>query len=302
MSCQARTVNRALGAYLPGFQEDPDRTLREYRSLAGRFPALINGYQRWDRGSAFTPRALDAAAGVGAAYMLTWEPWPGQLDPIASGESDAYVQEFARDASVHGAPLLVRFAHEMNLRGIPWAGSPNVFRAAWRRVRTIFNEAGATNVQFVWSPYVQDGSGDPFAPYFPGADMVDWLALDGYNWGARGWREGWRNRWQGFNAIFERSYREIVALAPDRPVLIAEMGCAERGGNKAAWIRDALLRAVPGDYSQLVGIAWFNQFPTGHADWRINSSAQALAAWRTVVADPLWSLGGMELTGTKLDR
>jgi hypothetical protein len=42
-------------------------------------------------------------------------------------------------------------------------------------------------------------------------------------------------------------------------------------------------------------VVWFNQFPQQHADWRIDSSSAALAAWREAVADERYSLTGREL-------
>ncbi len=51
-----------------------------------------------------------------------------------------------------------------------------------------------------------------FEPYYPGHDVVDVVALDGYNWGRRRW---W-HRWRGFDAIFSASYAALRRLAPDK--------------------------------------------------------------------------------------
>jgi mannan endo-1,4-beta-mannosidase len=224
--------------------------------------------------------------------MMTWEPWPGPLGPIVAGESDGYIRDYASAAAAFGSPMMLRFGHEMNLRGISWSGTPDLYRAAWARIHSIFTDTGASNVRFVWSPHVVGRNATSFTHYYPGHDLVDWVALDGYNWG----RRRWRNRWQTFDAIFAASYRAIAELAPDKPVVIAEIGCAERGGDKATWMRDALFDAIPGgSYPALRAIVWFDQFPAGHADWRIGSSPGAMAAWRDAVADPRYALTGEEL-------
>jgi beta-mannanase len=222
--------------------------------------------------------------------MISWEPWQG-LERIASGELDGYIRTYALAAAAIERPLLLRFAHEMNLPGIPWYGAPDLYISAWKHVRGLFREAGAANAQFVWSPYVVDRNAAPLAPYFPGSDEVDWLALDGYNWGRRRW---W-NRWPSFDAIFGASYAALTRLAAGKPVMLAEIGCSERGGDKAAWMEDALLHAIPDRFPSISAVVWFNQHRLDHADWRIDSAPQTLEVWRRAAADARYSLSGVEL-------
>lgn len=224
--------------------------------------------------------------------MLSWEPWQG-LEPIVRGEWDAHLRAFAQSMAAHGKPLLLRFAHEMNLPQIPWFGPPETFRAAWHRVRAAFRDAGASNVQWVWSPYANGPGIADLRAYFPGHALVDWPALDGYNWGRRaGW---WWRSWPSFERIFGSSLRALAELAPGAPVMLAEIGCAVAGGDKAAWMRDALLHAIPEHHPEIRAVVWFNQNRPDHADWRIDSSAASLAAWRKTVADPRYGLSAAEL-------
>jgi beta-mannanase len=233
-------------------------------------------------------QAIQRIAGAGAIPMISWEPWQG-LDPIARGEWDGYIREYADAVAATRQPLFLRFAHEMNLQEIPWFGRADTFRAAWRRVRAIFDEAGADGVRWVWSPYVNGARAADLRDYFPGAELVDWLALDGYEWGGRRWWE----RPRSFDRIFGTSLAALRTLGPGAPVMLAEIGCAP-GPGKGAWMRDALLRAIP-RYEQIRAVAWFNEHRPEHADWRIDSSPDALAAWREAVADQRYSLTGAEL-------
>ena len=121
-----------------------------------------------------------------------------------------------------------------------------------------------------------------------------WLALDGYNWGRRRW---W-HRWRSFDAIFGASYARLRRLAPDKPIILPEIGCAETGGNKAAWMRQTMQKAIPERYPAVQAVVWFDHHRPDHPDWRIDSSPAALAAWREIVADPLSALTSAEL----LDR
>lgn len=272
----------ALGVWVRGYPVDPD-AMDRYRRATDHQPAVVHLFRNWtDATGTFDPALADAITATGAVPMLSWQPPAGDLAAVARGERDAYVRAYAAAIAQWGGRLLLRPAHEMNGEWIPWRSSPAAFTDAWNRLRGIFAAEGATNVDWVWSPHVIDRRAADFVPYFPGDDAVEWLALDGYNWG----RSHRSTRWQSFDAIFGDSYRRITALAPDRPVMLAEIGCAEAGGDKAAWIRDALLDAVPNQYPAVRSVVWFHDAPPGHADWRVDSSPQALAAWREVVRDP----------------
>ena len=275
----------ALGAWVRGFPTDPD-SMDRYRRLTGHEPAVVHLFRNWtDATGTFDPVLADGIVATGAVPMISWQPPAGDLAAVARGERDAYIRAYAAAVAAWAGRLLLRPAHEMNGEWIPWRSDPGSFRDAWHRLRAIFAEEGATNAAWVWSPHVIDRRAADFAPFFPGADVVDWLALDGYNWG----RSHRSSRWRSFDAIFADSYRRITALGPAKPVMLAEIGCAEEGGDKAAWIRGALLDAVPARYAAVRAVVWFHDAPAGHADWRIDSSPAAQQAWREVVRSPAYA-------------
>ena len=111
----------------------------------------------------------------------------------------------------------------MNGNWFPWGtgrGSQNTpadFVAAWRHVHEIFTEAGATNVQWVWCPNIALHSHSGFRALYPGNSYVDWTCLDGYNFG---------NPWRSFETIYGRSYKEILRIAPSKPMMVGETGQA----------------------------------------------------------------------------
>ncbi|HEX6138880.1 MAG TPA: glycosyl hydrolase [Candidatus Limnocylindria bacterium] len=270
----------ALGAYVEGFPAD-DAALDRYARLVGDSPAILHVFRNWtDATRDFDPALARRVAAGGATPMISWQPWDG-LGPIVAGEGDDYARAYASGIAAWGGRLLLRFAHEMNGEWIAWGEPANAYRDAWHRLRAIFAAEGATNVEWVWSPHVADGRARRFEPYFPGSDAVEWVALDGYNWGGRDWR--------GFEEIFGESYAALTRLAPGRPVMLAEIGCAEAGGDKAAWIADAFGRAIPQRMPAIRAVAWFHASPRGHRDWRVDSSPRALAAWRAVTADPRYA-------------
>ena len=88
--------------------------------------------------------------------------------------------------------------------------------------------------------------------YYPGAQYVDVLALDGYNWGSTTPEYG---GWQSFEQVFERAYERLTALG-DQPIWIAEVGSAPEGGDKADWVRNMFETAARWD--RLKAIVWFD--------------------------------------------
>lgn len=65
-------------------------------------------------------------------------------------------------------------------RGHQWVA----FRALWRHVHAVFEDEGATAVEWVWCPtnwaFAPRSRRDPLT-WYPGDDVVDWLCADGYS-------------------------------------------------------------------------------------------------------------------------
>jgi beta-mannanase len=251
---------------------------------------------------------LDAFAARGVTNILTWQPYDWHasgsqprfaISNILAGNFDAYIRSWATAAKAYGKPIYIRLAHEMNGDWYPWGQGINgntraQFVSMWRYVVDKFRAAGATNVRWVWSPNVVGNAGQyPLTGLYPGDAYVDMIGLDGYNWGTSGIGEaGWRS----FTQIFGTTYDQVRALAPSKPVYVAEMASTELGGDKAAWITSAFQTEIPNRFPALVGVLWFDTgglmhglAPAQNADWGINSSPSALAAFRAVVTSPTWS-------------
>jgi beta-mannanase len=104
-------------------------------------------------------------------------------------------------------------------------------------------------------------------------EEVDWLALDGYNWGkTREW-----SAWQSFEEIFKEGYGTLNQLSPGKPFMIAEIGCAEEGGSKERWIEEAF-EALRIKFPKIRTLVWFNT--KKECDWRIESSPQSLDSFQ----------------------
>jgi hypothetical protein len=217
----------------------------------------------------FPTTPLENVRRYGAIPVFSWNSTasPPSLDQpafslgtILDGTYDAYIRDFATKAKEWGHPFFLRFNWEMNGFWFPWSEGVNgntsgQFVAAWRHVHDIFTAVGATNATWVWCPNIDlSGSLIPLGKVYPGDDYVDWTALDGFNWGDRHGSPGW----QSFNQVFHRTYRRIITrVAPDKPMMLAEVASTERGGNKPAWIKNMLVK-VRHSYRKVRAVIWYD--------------------------------------------
>jgi hypothetical protein len=254
----------------------------------GRAPSSVVSYAAWATVADFPTQDAAAIALRGSVPEVTWEPWdPAKgvdqpayaLDRITAGAYDGYVSRWARQIARYGRPVVLRFAHEMNGTWYPWAeqvngNGPGDYVAAWKHVRAVFRKAGATNVRWRWAPNVPYAGSAPLSSLYPGDASVDEVGLDGYNWSTL---QPW-STWQSFAQVFEPGLAELTTLS-SRPVYVAEVGCPEVGGDKAAWITD--MWSTLDRHPEVRGLTWFDL--AKEADWRIDSSPESLQAFRAGV-------------------
>lgn len=288
------------GVYLGVWQPGAPATmtaLAQFERDAGKQVAIVHWFQGWGAANAaLDTNLLSTVAARGSVAMITWEPWDYtkgldqpqySLATIAAGRHDDYVRSWARGLARYGGPVLLRCAHEMNLRHYPWSVGVNGntatdYISVWRRLHGIFTAEGATKVHWIWSPNIAWNAETAFDPMFPGDAYVHWVALDGYNnveWGGS----------QSFGQIFGPSYQSITTLST-KPVMIAETASGEQGGSKADWITDALVRQIPTSYPRVRALVWFNE--NKEVDWRIQSSESAQRAFAEAIGSavylPMW--------------
>jgi len=288
----------ALGAWIPGTPGDPSQIDR-FAALVGASPAVMTWYQDWAHADSrdFNPVAMNAVVARNIMPMVTWEPWdytagvaqPAySLQKIIAGTYDTYIHRWAHAAASWGKPFYLRFAHEMNGAWYPWAVGVNgntgaQYITAWRHVSGIFRQEGATKVRWVWSANISDTANawqhgkqpNPLSAFYPGDSYVDWVGMEGYNWGTS---QSWSS-WTSLASAFGGLYAALTPLT-SRPMMIAETASTEVGGDKASWIMRGLLNDVPSRFPRIRAVIWFNE--NKETDWRVNSSATALAAFKSV--------------------
>jgi hypothetical protein len=209
----------------------------------GRTLGVMRRYSYWDEP---TPDQTHLWASQGGRIpYVSWHayarnrtviPWAS----IASGAQDARVREIGTAFATCGYPLFFSFHHEPE--NDVNNGTAADFRAAFKRVRTIFDQQGASNVTWLcalMAATYNGGHGGADA-WLPDPGTYSHVAVDGYN----RWPYIPKPTWRSFDTLFSPAYQKAVSLG--KPLFVAEYGCVDQApypnGDptaKATWFQDA---------------------------------------------------------------
>ncbi|GAB2627695.1 hypothetical protein Aab01nite_81320 [Paractinoplanes abujensis] len=298
--------------YLGVFQEkDPTATAADVSRQYGVTPASVMWFDSWASGRAFPVTEARQLWRRGIMPHYTWEPWntalgvndPAQihLTDIIDGAWDGYISARAREFAAVRLPVLVRWGHEFNGNWYPWGiannnADPSLYVRAYRHVHDLARAAGARNVQWVWA--FNNGSSpdeaynDPAAAY-PGDAYVDWVGIDGYNWGFGPSWDPAGDHWTSFEAAFATAYAKARSVAPKRPVMLGEFASTEDGGDKARWLGDMDTALRSGAFPDLKLLTYFDVIK--EEAWSPGSSPAARAAFTAWVQQRYMKGRGHEL-------
>jgi len=300
------------GAYLGDALSTPERiagAIRDFGRLTGKQPALVKTFHDLTcdfSATGWCGKVMREVITTGAtsyvALDVRWAGGPrsGVLEPIIAGRADAELARVARQIASVGNVVLVEPAWEMNGNwDYAWQGAANGgdrnaparYGQAWRRIVDIFRREGATNVRWVFNPNVgnpltNQATGEShwnwYGNYYPGGDYVDYVGAHGFN-APKLWGGDWLSPAAMFDgASADHMLSDLAKRYPGKPILIGEFASDEGSGDaKARWIREAYatLRSHP----NVVGAVWFNM--NKETDWRVDSSAASLAAFRDAMRD-----------------
>jgi mannan endo-1,4-beta-mannosidase len=245
---------------------------------------------------------LWAAHGGTRDVLLSWEPFGVRFTDVTTGMEDGYLRRVAASMLAYPYDVYVRPWPEMNAAwsswqptaegGKPQGGTPKQFIAAWRYLVTFFRSRGVQNLKFVFNPDSSNGPANtPVPSIWPGADVVDVVGIDGYNWGT----DDVGDHWRSFASIFSGMYTIVTTLDGVDPVWITETGCKEPAveddwrypqesapvdpsNSKGTWIRHMMSSTL---FPAVKVIVWFNK--QKERDWRLQSSGGALRAIRAAL-------------------
>jgi hypothetical protein len=296
-------------------------TLDDVATKTGVLPNLAGYFSGWDK--PFRADAVTRSWQRGMLPMLTWESRPSSaannqrdqadysLPRIIDGAFDDYLRQYARDVAATGLPIAIRLDHEMNGDWYPWSevdksgesinsNTPGDYVRMWRHVHDIFEAEGANAyVIWVWAPNIVNNLPEPLRDpanlerLYPGDEYVDWVGLSGY------YRPPFRSdQTPTFAYTFDRSLDQLRALT-ERPILLAEIGASEVGGQKPRWVRDFFDGLTDPANADVIGFAWFNLTVTTIVggervtnDWRVDSRRDSLEAFARGLSNPGARMGG----------
>lgn len=310
------------GAYVDFGEGEGHVTLEAieaFEKMTGKHLAVVAFGNFWGE-QAFPAKQVEIISRYGAVPLIFWSPWDKpyeegrgpdrfNLPSILSGKWDNYIDRWADAARQYGRPLLVSWGLEMNGTWFPWSGcfygggkvvghkdgvtlyeGPELFKQAYRYVVDRVRARGADNI--LWGFHVnhyalpQSPWNRNMANYYPGPGYVDWLGLSVY--GKMFKDEGWGS----FYDVMDAAYKEICLLDPVKPVIVAEWGVGEFPHfNKAEFIAKAF-----DDFKTMyprvkAAVYWHERWENkdgSYSNLHVNSSPEALDAYKNGVADPYW--------------
>lgn len=309
------------GAYVD-FGEAEDKVTLEaienFEEKVTKHQAIIASSSFWGE-QTFPTRNVNIIGRYGAVPLIFWSPWDRpysenrapdkfSLNSILAGKWDAYIDQWADGAKAYGNPLMVAWGIEMNGAWFPWSGyfygggkvipgsqparyeGPELFVKTYKYVVDRVRARGVKNIS--WGFHVNHYTyphedWNNFAAYYPGDNYADWLGLSVYG------KQFNYQPWSEFFHVMDDAYHELSAIHPDKPLVVAEFGVGEfpRSGSKARWFTKAF-DDLQNRYSRVkAAVYWHERWPNAdesYSNLRVNSSPEALEAYRKGVAAPYW--------------
>jgi beta-mannanase len=234
--------------------------MTEYENVAQDTPDIIHFYKR---NATTFPTAAEIAQSERpgkqrSLLFYNWKPASGLTwKQIADGGADAAIVTVANGLKQYHHKLFLTIWHEPENDGLA-AGSgmtPEDYVAMYRHVVLGLRAQGVTNAVFVvnymgfsnWSTVV-DG-------YYPGNDVVDWIAYDPYG-GVNQTDIGKvlnskSGTWPGF-------YSWATAKAPGKPIMLGEWGIDLAKQPAAASIIDGATAIIQSQFPMLKAFVYWN--------------------------------------------
>ncbi|HEX5479456.1 MAG TPA: glycosyl hydrolase [Dehalococcoidia bacterium] len=334
----------ASGAYFGVNLDFGNDSAAAFNERIGHKAAVYVQFVQFPLDAAATKTLDDFIAQVKSQHgmgMITLEPNNG-LDTVTP-DAATDLAERAAAYNAEGVPLFIRFAHEMNGSWYAWSQQPAAYASAFRLVAEAVHKA-ASQTAMVWAPNYGGGypfagglyeakpgspdfavldtnhdgqlsmADDPYLPYYPGDDAVDWVGMSVYHWGNQyPWLENEVPEPGKFLAIITGNYNglngderavpdfyTVYAAGHHKPMAITETAALYNTTRpddaelaiKQAWWDQVFAPDVAKDYPQIKMINWFewrkSETEVGGAtiDWRATSTPALTQAFRAAL--PAW--------------
>jgi hypothetical protein len=237
-------------------------------------------------------------------------PTNGSSYDVASGKLDSSLHSWARAYKTWAAKGGGRFAfiaplQEMNGYWTTYQLDPGNFKLAYSHIQSLFSQDGVPSsaVRWVFAPNGWTRPGDPpVSAYYPGSDIVDFVAFSAYNFGyckINSWPS-----WDGPEKVFGESLQILHEIAPSKPVIVAQTattsatGQGSSGAMKDQWLVDSY-NYLAND-PLVFGIIYFNI--QKECDWPVYSPSGANSSGyqKAAAISTFEYLSPTEISGMKL--
>jgi hypothetical protein len=242
---------------------------------------IVHVYRKWNE--PFPADTELAAIRQGSTPMISWAG--ANTEQIAAGTYDGLIRQRAQAIRDLRVPVLLRWFWEMDrpAQAGKTVSGPD-YIAAWRHIRAVFRQEGATNAGWVWCPTATGFAQNRVDAYYPGDSQVDWLCADGYTGNTAG---GWRS----FQEVFQPFYD--WARPHPQPLMIGEFGVPEGApGQRAAWLR-AAGQTLKSTFPRIKAVVYFDAVRIDNGGqqniWTLRGYPDALAAFSALARDPYFN-------------
>ena len=306
-----------------------------FQAQIGRPLALIHAYQPWN--TPVSNSLLSAISSSGGIPVIDWacskgnEGFGGTTTDIANSNVGqplyTFITNYAQQLKTFGKPVFLRWLWEFNLQGTygythcintgrgPAADGAE-FVKAWSKIRTIFDDVGATNVAFVWNPGVSGilNHGPDLKDFFPGMQNGglqpgDWVGVDGYSRASE--------HFPTFTGVFDdqrgncskqtvpanscSAYALLTALAPGFPVMIGETAASNPTTDpthQRDYLNSALTAIGGGSYGAIRAFCYYDTAARAQSQngglWILTSAGGGLGAFIAMGQSSTFSFFGGE--------
>lgn len=230
---------------------------------------------------------------------------------IINGQRDSeivYAAEFYKAWVDQGEGRRAMIAPMQEMNGV-WTAYGNAstseeFKQAYRHILDIFTQEGISRQQ-VWWVFAPNGYNDPDKPerafenYYPGDDVVDIVGFSSYNYGFCPDIPSEYRRWESYPQIFEPYIARMQAMAPSKPIIIAETSSTayyyDGEGNPVIdynqmnqWLIENYNYFA--DRSGVIGVFYFSfpEFDGYDCNIEINPNGIMLSGYVVAVSNPVY--------------
>jgi hypothetical protein len=285
--------------------------------------------------TAYLAQFLRQAEGEGALATITLRP-SGDLVGFDEQDADAAVASLADARQDDSLPLYLRFAPDMNADWVQWGQDPVAYVDAFRLFADAVHD-DLPDAVVVWSPVAggaypfeaarsgedpsldTDGDSllgpgdDPYGPYYPGDEYVDWVGLSAYHDPSGGGqplnevpRAGALDAALGGGGDLD--FHQRFSAATDTPMMLETAAFFSPGAGgpgaleiKQEWWRQVIAAVSGEDYPLLDVVLWRDSSSARAVvgevviDWSLSADAETAAAFRAdaagsgLVFGPLYS-------------